>query len=129
MPHIVEEIKYEDGLSKKMSYPVLRAKITKETSEEITRMLVGLWITDSKRGLNILALLQNWHRAGCDSVNGGYYDRHTHSFMGYPAYNPKFIVFLYAINPKGVEYSATTGPVLCGYYQFLLNYYEVAPDR
>ena len=57
MPHIVEEIKYEDGLSKKMSYPVLRAKITKETSEEITRMLVGLWITDSKRGLNILALL------------------------------------------------------------------------
>ena len=44
-----------------------------------------------------------------DNATGGYYtDRHTHSFMGYfPAYDPKFIVFLYAVNPKGVAYAAT----------------------
>jgi cell division protein FtsI/penicillin-binding protein 2 len=67
-----------------------------------------------------------------DNLTGGYYtDRHTHSFMGYfPASDPKFIVFLYALNPKGVEYSATTWtqPFL-DITNFLLNYYNVPPDR
>ena len=62
----------------------------------------------------------------------GYYeDRHNHSFFGYfPAYDPKFIVFLYAINPKGVPYAAQTwaDPFL-DITKFLLNYYEVPPDR
>ena len=39
-PHIVKEIKYNNSKSKKISYPTTRAKITKQTSEEITRMLV-----------------------------------------------------------------------------------------
>ena len=133
VPHIVEEIKYEDGLSKKMSYPVLRAKITKETSEEITRMLVGVMDNGLKAGLEHFSVAAKTGTAQvADSVNGGYYaDRHTHSFMGYfPAYNPKFIVFLYAINPKGVEYSATTWTrPFVDITSFLLNYYEVAPDR
>ena len=67
-----------------------------------------------------------------DSTTGGYYtDRQTHSFVGYfPAYDPKFIVFLYAINPKGVPYAAQTwaDPFL-DITKFLLNYYEVPPDR
>ena len=67
-----------------------------------------------------------------DNTTGGYYeDRHTHSFFGYfPAYEPKFIIFLYAINPKGVQYAATTwtDPFL-DITKFLLNYYEIPPDR
>jgi cell division protein FtsI (penicillin-binding protein 3) len=63
---------------------------------------------------------------------GGYYeDRHTHSFFGYfPAYDPKFIIFLYAINPKGVPYAVQTwaDPFL-SVAKFLINYYEVPPDR
>ena len=63
---------------------------------------------------------------------GGYYlDRHTHSFVGFfPAYDPKFIVFLYAINPKGVEYASNTWAIpFLDITKFLLNYYEVPPDR
>ena len=67
-----------------------------------------------------------------DPIHGGYYaNEHTHSFVGFfPASNPKFIVFLYAVNPKGVEYSATTWtqPFL-DITNFLLNYYNVQPDR
>ena len=67
-----------------------------------------------------------------DNVNGGYYeDRHTHSFFGYfPAYDPKFIILLYAVNPKGVQYAATTwvDPFL-DITKFLLNYYNIPPDR
>ena len=133
VPHVVEEIKYKYGTSKKMAYPLTPTKITPATSEEITRMLV----TVMEKGIN--KKLEHWSIAAktgtaqvADNVNGGYYtDRHTHSFFGYfPAYDPEFIVFLYAVNPKGVSYAATTwaDPFL-DIAKFLLNYYNVPPDR
>jgi cell division protein FtsI/penicillin-binding protein 2 len=62
----------------------------------------------------------------------GYYpDRHTHSFFGYfPAYDPKFIVFLFLKDPKEVKYaSQTLIPPFINITKFLLNYYNVPPDR
>src|SRR3989338_8280614 len=40
VPHVVKKVNYIDGTSKEMTYPTTRAKITKETGEAITRMLV-----------------------------------------------------------------------------------------
>lgn len=135
-PHIVKEIRYDNGGSKIMNYPVTRAKITKETSDEITRMLVGVMDKAIQGGSAKLDHFSVAVKTGtaqvADSVNGGYYeDIHTHSFVGYfPAYDPKFIVLLYAMNPKGVTYAATTlvDPFL-DITKFLLNYYEIPPDR
>ena len=136
VPHVVKEIKYDIGTSKKITHPVARAKISKQTSEEITRMLV-LVMDKSIQGGN--AKLEHFSVAVktgtaqvADNVTGGYYeDRHTHSFVGYfPAYDPEFIVLLYAVNPKGVQYAATTWSTpFMDIIKFLLNYYEVAPDR
>ncbi|MFH1201150.1 MAG: penicillin-binding protein 2 [bacterium] len=136
VPHVVKEIKYKDGTSKKISYPISPTKITKITSEEITRMLVlamDKGIAGDLRKLNHFSVAAKTGTAQvADNLNGGYYaDRHNHSFMGYfPAYNPKFIVFLYAVNPKEVLYAATTwtDPFL-DITKFLLNYYNVPPDR
>jgi stage V sporulation protein D (sporulation-specific penicillin-binding protein) len=136
VPHVVKEIKYNDGTSKVMTYPTTPTKITKATSQEITRMLVQVMdkgIAGDLRKLDHFSVAAKTGTAQvADNTNGGYYiDRHNHSFMGYfPAYNPKFIVFLYAINPKGVLYSATTwtDPFL-EITKFLLNYYNVPPDR
>jgi len=136
VPHIVKEIKYSSGMSKKINYPTTRAKITKQTSEEITRMLVTVMDKAIKGGLAKLPHFNVAVKTGtaqvADNTTGGYYtDRHTHSFVGYfPAYDPEFIVFLYAVNPKGVEFAATTwtDPFL-EITKFLLNYYEVSPDR
>ena len=136
VPHVVKEIKYSNGTSKKMEYPVTPAKITKETSQEITRMLVVVMDKAIKGGLGKLDHFSVAVKTGtaqvADNTTGGYYtDRHTHSFFGYfPAYNPKFIVFLYAVNPKGVPYAATTwtDPFL-DITKFLLNYYNIPPDR
>lgn len=132
-PHVVKEIKYDDGTKKEMTYPTTPVKITPETGTEITKMLV----TVADDGVH--ASLPNYSIAAktgtaqvADKATGGYYeDRHTHSFMGYfPAYDPKFIVFLYAVNPKGVAYSATTWTQpFMDIAKFLINYYEIPPDR
>ena len=136
VPHVVKEIKYNNGISKKMTYPTVPTKITKATSQEITRMLVSVLDKSISGGLSKLEHFSVAVKTGtaqvADNTTGGYYaDRHNHSFFGYfPAYDPKFIVFLYAINPKGVPYAATTwtGPFL-DITKFLLNYYSVSPDR
>ena len=136
VPHLVKEIKYNNGTYKKMIYPTTPTKITKITSEEITRMLVKVMDKGIAGDLKKLEHFSVAAKTGtaqvADNLNGGYYtDRHNHSFVGYfPAYDPKFIVFLYAVNPKGVLYSATTwtDPFL-EITKFLLNYYDVPPDR
>jgi hypothetical protein len=66
-----------------------------------------------------------------DNGKGYYEDRHMHSFFGYfPAYDPKFLVFLFLKNPKEVKYaSQTLIPPFISITKFLMNYYDVPPDR
>lgn len=136
VPHIVSKIKYDDGTTKELTYPTTPTKISKQSAEEITRMLVGVMDTSLKgrqaKFEHFSVAVKTGTAQVANNEGGGYYeDRHTHSFFGYfPAYNPEFIVFLYAINPKGVPYAAQTwaDPFL-DVAKFLLNYYEVPPDR
>ena len=135
-PHIAKEIKYDNGTFKDFKYDTLPTKISKQTALTITSMLVTVMDKAIKGGNGKLDHFSVAVKTGtaqvADHVNGGYYkDRHTHSFFGYfPAYDPKFIVLLYAVNPKNSPYAATTwsDPFL-DITKFLLNYYEVPPDR
>ena len=136
VPHVVQKIKYNNGREEEIKYDTKRAKISELTATEITRMLVN--VMDSAIGGGHLKLehysvaVKTGTAQVANNKDEGYYeDRHTHSFVGYfPAYDPKFIIFLYAINPKGVSYAAQTwtDPFL-GITKFLINYYEVPPDR
>ncbi|MFA4975107.1 MAG: penicillin-binding protein 2 [Candidatus Paceibacterota bacterium] len=134
-PHLVKTIKYDDGTEKNIVYETKPVKISEATSTEITRMLVNVMDQD-KIGNGELEHYSVAIKTGtaqvADKETGGYYDdRHMHSFFGYfPAYEPKFIVFLYAINPKGVLYSIQTwADPFVSVAKFLVNYYEVPPDR
>lgn len=135
-PHVVREIKYADGTSKKLEFEEEDTKLSLETTNTITNMLVTVMDKAIQSGNGKLENYSIAVKTGTAQVanpqGGGYYeDRHTHSFFGYfPAYDPQFIVLLYAVNPKGSEYAATTwsNPFL-DTAKFLLNYYEVAPDR
>ncbi len=133
VPHVVKEIQYDDDTTKTFTYPETPTKISSATASEITQMMVTVMDKGLKVGLPHYSVAVKTGTAQvADNATGGYYtDRFTHSFVGFfPAYNPKFIVFLYAVNPKGVEYSATTWtqPFL-DITNFLLNYYNVPPDR
>lgn len=134
-PHIGKRIEYEDGTKKDIKFPEGERVWSEATSEEITRMLVKV-VDEALRGGKVK--LPNYSVAAKTgtallvSPDGGYYsDRFLHSFFGYfPAYDPKFLVFLYTEDPRGVTYASDTlTEPFMNITKFLINYYNVPPDR
>src|SRR5680860_214340 len=113
-PHVVKEIRYQNGLRTEIKPAVRRQVLKKTTSEEITRMLVVVVDTKLANGKAKLPHMSVAAKTGTaqmvDSSTKKYYDdRYLHSFFGYfPAYNPKFLVFLYIKYPKNVRYASET---------------------
>ena len=135
-PHLAKEIQYDDGTIKKIEYPVGEQVLKPETSEEISRMLTVVVDKALRHGQVALPNHTIGAKTGTAQIanpnGGGYYDdRYLHSFFGYfPAYDPKFIVFLYTVEPKGVKYaSETLTDPFMEITKFLINYYSIPPDR
>ncbi len=137
-PHIVEEIRFTSGKVKKFTPNPPEQALKPETSEEITRMLVSVVDTALLGGTvripeySIAAKTGTAQIARPRGEGGGYYeDRYMHTFFGYfPAYDPKFIVFLYTYDPKDATFAShtLTHPFIRT-AKFLLHYYNVPPDR
>ena len=137
-PHLVKEIDYSEGTVKTIGTPKSGPVLSKQTVDEVTAMLVKV-VDGTIAAAHPDIYWKNYSIAAKtgtaqipDPVNGGYYkDRYLHSFFGYfPAYNPKFLVFLYQVYPKGAEYaSATLTDPFSQLAKFLINYYDISPDR
>lgn len=135
-PHVVKKIEYDNGLTKRMSFPPDKQVLKKETSDEITRMLVEV-VDKSLRGGT--AKIHGYSVAAktgtaqmTEEGKSGYVEgKYLHSFFGYfPAYEPRFLVFLFHLEPKEVRYASETltEPFL-DITKFLINYYQIPPDR
>jgi len=135
-PHVVKEIRYQTGLKTEIKPEIQRQVLKKSTSEEISRMLVEVVDTKLANGKAKLPYMSVAAKTGTaqmvDPNTRKYYeDRYLHSFFGYfPAYNPRFLVFLYVKNPKGVQYASETLTLpFMDMTKYLINYYNIPPDR
>lgn len=134
-PYIVDSWIYENGMTKK-NIPDEAVQILKpDTSERVSRMLVHVVDFALQKGVmkkERYTLAAKTGTAQIPRPGGGYYeDRYLHSFFGYfPAYNPKYIVFIYHTYPKGAQYaSQTLTKPFYAITDFLISYYGVQPDR
>jgi stage V sporulation protein D (sporulation-specific penicillin-binding protein) len=135
-PHVVSGIEYADGTTKTIPYPLGAQVLKPATSAEISRMLTvvvdkALLGGTVKMDHYSIAAKTGTAQMAREDGKGYYDDRYLHSFFGYfPAYDPKFLIFLYNINPKGVDYAShtLTDPFI-NMSKFLISYYDVPPDR
>jgi cell division protein FtsI (penicillin-binding protein 3)/stage V sporulation protein D (sporulation-specific penicillin-binding protein) len=135
-PHLVKKIEYESGLVKRTSFPPGKQVIKKQSSEEITRMLVGVVDKALRNGTAKIPGYSVAAKTGTaqmtDEGRPGYAEgKYLHSFFGYfPAYKPRFLVFLFHLYPKNVRYaSETLTQPFIDITKFLINYYQIPPDR
>ena len=135
-PHLAKRIEYDNGNVKEIKYPEGARVLSEETSEEISRMLTTVVDDALRNGNDSLPHHTIGAKTGTaqipDPVNGGYYeDKFLHSFFGYfPAFEPRFIVFMYTVEPHGVKYaSETLTTPFMEITRFLINYYSIPPDR
>ncbi len=135
-PHIATAVRLESGVTKKLSWGDPVQVFSPAAADEVTHMLVK--VVDTKLGngtvkipeLSVAAKTGTAQIAGPDGkyIAGNVY---FHSFFGYfPASNPKFAILLYTVKPQGVEYASETltAPFMT-LTHFLINYYDLPPDR
>ncbi len=116
--------------------PVIKRQvIKKETSEEITRMLVKVVDNALVGGTVKVDRYSIAAKTGTAQIplenKKGYSEDYLHSFIGYaPAFDAKFLTFLYLKRPKAANFASNTlTQPFMDITKFLLNYYQVPPDR
>ena len=135
-PRIVKRFRYETGLTEETPVKKVRQVVKAETAKQVTEMLVKTVDEVLDGGRARLPHYLVAAKTGTAQIpridNQGYeINKYLHSFFGYfPASAPRFSVFLYALEPVGASYaSQTLTTPFTNIAKFLLNYYQVAPDR
>ena len=135
-PHVVQGVRLESGIVRTITPEKGARALKEETVETVNAMLVKVFDEALLDGILKQEHYSIAAKTGTAQIaipgGGGYYaDRYLHSFFGYfPAHEPRFIVFLIAVEPKGVQYaSASLARPFLDITKFLINYYNIPPDR
>lgn len=134
-PHVVDAVRYPSGITKEVWHQGETRVISEAAAEEVTRMLVEV-VDGSLVGGTLkqehYSIAAKTGTAQISGGRGGYAEgKFLHSFFGYfPAHDPQFIIFLFAVEPQGVQYaSQSLAKPFMDMTSFLINYYNIPPDR
>ncbi|MFA6503105.1 MAG: penicillin-binding protein 2 [Candidatus Paceibacterota bacterium] len=134
-PHLVSAIRLDSGIVRELDWsktvPVFGATAAHETTQMMTEM-VDEKLAGGKAKIPSMSVAAKTGTAQLTDGHGGYYqDRFFHSFVGFfPSYNPRFIILLYTNDPQHVTYASDTlGATFLDLVHFLIDYYQVPPDR
>lgn len=135
-PHLGRAVKEESGITRELGWGEPTEVLKPQTATTISRMLTTVVDTALANGSLKMSRYSIAAKTGtaqiADPNGGGYYkDRYLHSFFGYfPSYDAKFLVFLFAVEPQGAPFASQTwAPPFKSLTQFLINYYNIPPDR
>ncbi|MDP2624855.1 MAG: penicillin-binding protein 2 [Candidatus Peregrinibacteria bacterium] len=133
-PYIVDYIEDSDGNIQTFEPQVVRRVVTEETSDQITAMMTAVVENGAP-----LAKLDTHYVAGKTGTAQTYKwgqalsgkGTTIASFVGFaPIDNPKFTVLIKLDRPKTIEWgAATAGPMFKELAEFLVNYYNIPPDK
>jgi cell division protein FtsI (penicillin-binding protein 3)/stage V sporulation protein D (sporulation-specific penicillin-binding protein) len=118
-------------LDSSISPVIERDVITADTAKQVAGMMVAAVDKAAVASISGYSIAGKTGTAQVpDFVHGGYTDDVIDTYVGFPAANPKFIVLIKIEEPAGAPHAAeTVVPVFRKMAQFLLNYFEVPPDR
>lgn len=133
-PYVTDRIIDDSGNEMKREPRETRRVITKETAEQLQKMLVSA----VRAGFENRAGVKGYFVAGKTGTaqvprrdGRGYSDAVTHTFVGFaPAFEPRFLILLMLNEPRGNRFAANTlTPAFHDLAAFILNYYEIPPDE
>jgi cell division protein FtsI/penicillin-binding protein 2 len=134
-PHLVSAIKLDSGITRTIDWSEKTQVFSPTAARQTTQMMTDMVDKVLENGKAIIPSMSVAAKTGTAQLtdgHGGYYkDRFFHSFTGFfPSYNPRFIILLYTQDPQGVQYaSETLDSTFLDLVHFLINYYQVPPDR
>ncbi len=134
-PHVVTGVRYESGITRSVAASSGVQVFKPETARVVSEMLTEVFddaLLKGKYKMERYSIAAKTGTAQIAIPGQGYYeDRYLHSFFGYfPAQDPKMIVFLFTVEPHGAEFaSATLADPFNDLAKFLINYYDIPPDR
>jgi stage V sporulation protein D (sporulation-specific penicillin-binding protein) len=130
-PYVVEEIRYSDGKTEKTQPVKIREVLTTRTASLVSGMLVNVVDSGHATGADV----PGYYVAGKTgtaqiSGPGGYTDETNHSFVGFaPVDDPAFVMIVKFEKPQRKYSASTAAPTFGKVAKFLLQYYEVPPER
>ncbi|MFA5997670.1 MAG: penicillin-binding protein 2 [Candidatus Paceibacterota bacterium] len=133
-PHVVKSTHYSIGPSRDYVAGSEPRVLKPETSREISRMLT---VVVDKALMGGTLKMEHYSIAAktgtAQLVEDGGYSKtdYLHTFFGYfPSTNPRYIVFLAVKSPQGEAYAShTLSNPFMQIAKYLINYYEIPPDR
>lgn len=134
-PHVADRVRLSTGVTYRTWAEDERRVFSEETADIVTRMLITVVdkaLIEGKLRMEHYTIAAKTGTAQMAKSGGGYYaDRYLHSFFGYfPAHDPQFLIFLFTVEPQGVNYASQTLAEPFGELaKFLISYYDVPPDR